>query len=69
MLNKNYIKFNISFYAAFILIIKKFNKELRLYINYRAFNTFIIFNRNALSLIKKTLVKLYAIKYITNLIL
>ena len=28
MLDKDYIKFNISFYAAFILIMKKFNEKL-----------------------------------------
>ena len=44
MLKKKYIRFNISFYVALVFIIKKLNKELRLYIDYRAFNTFIIFN-------------------------
>ena len=62
MLDKDYIKFNISFYAAFIFIVKKFNKELRFYVNYRALNALIIFNRNVSSLIKKTFVKLCAIK-------
>ena len=62
MLDKNYIKFNISLYAIFILIVKKFNKKLRLYVDYRALNAFIIFNRNISSLIKKTLIKLCAIK-------
>ena len=44
MLDKGYIKFNISLYVASVLIIKNFNKELRFYVNYRAFNVFIIFN-------------------------
>ena len=62
MLDKGYIKFNISFYIVFVFIVKKFNKELRFYVDYRALNVFIIFNRNASPLIKKTLAKLYAIK-------
>ena len=44
MLDKDYIKFNISSYAASVLIVKKSNKELWFYIDYRAFNVFIIFN-------------------------
>ena len=59
---KGYIRFNISFYAAFVLIVKKPDKRWRLYIDYRVFNAFIILNRNALSLIKKTLVKFCAAK-------
>ena len=62
MLKKRYIKLNSLSYIAFILIIKKFNKEFRIYVNYRAFNALIIFNRNALSLIKKTFTKLCATK-------
>ena len=44
MLEKKYIRFNISLYIALILIIKKFDKELRIYINYRALNVLIIKN-------------------------
>ena len=62
MLNKKYIKLSTSLYAVSILIIKKLNNELRIYIDYRVFNTLIIKNRNALSLIYKTLIKLYIIK-------
>ena len=53
------IRLNVLFYVIFILIVKKLNKKFKLYINYRVFNIFIVFNRNALSLIKKTLIKLY----------
>ena len=60
MLKKKYIRLNTSFYIVFIFIVKKFNKEFKLYINYRAFNAFIVFNRNVSSLIKKTLIKFYA---------
>ena len=31
---KDYIKRNISLYATLILIIKKLNKSLRIYVNY-----------------------------------
>ena len=62
MLDKDYIKFNISFYVALVLIVKKLDKELRFYVNYRALNALIIFNRNVSPLIKKTLAKLCAIK-------
>ena len=62
MLDKGYIKFNILFYVVFVFIVKKSDKELRFHVNYRAFNALIIFNRNASSLIKKTLVKFCAIK-------
>ena len=62
ILNKNYIKFNISFYAALIFIMKKSNKGFKIYINYKILNAFIIFNRNISSLIKETLFKFYIIR-------
>ena len=34
ILNKEYIKFNVLFYAISIFIIKKSNKEFKIYINY-----------------------------------
>ena len=48
ILEKKYIK-------SKILIINKSNKGLRLYINYRVLNAFIILNKNALLLIKEIL--------------
>ena len=60
MLEKKYIKSNILFYISLILIVKKSNKKLRFYINYRVLNVFIILNKNALLLIKKILMNLYA---------
>ena len=62
MLNKRYIKSNIFFYIISILIIKKLNEKLRIYIDYRILNFLIIKNRNAFFLIKKTLIKLYIAK-------
>ena len=62
MLRKKYIRLNTLFYIAFIFIVKKLNKEFKLYVNYRTFNALIIFNRNASLLIKKILIKFYAIR-------
>ena len=44
MLKKGYIKLNIFLYIASILIVKKSNKELRIYIDYRTLNALIIKN-------------------------
>ena len=44
MLRKEYIRLNISLYVVSILIIKKLNKELRIYIDYRALNALTIKN-------------------------
>ena len=63
MLKKNYIRLSISLYATFVLIIKKLDNDLRIYVDYRALNALIIRNRNILLLIKNTLTKLYIIKY------
>ncbi len=60
---KKFIKFNNSSYTAPILVVKKSKKRLKTYIDYRILNTFTIKNRNALLLIKKTLSRLYKIKY------
>ena len=60
ILEKEYIRPSISLYAISILIVKKLNKELQIYINYRALNALIIKNQNILSLIRETIVRLYA---------
>ena len=60
---KKYIKFNTSKYVVFVLIIKKSNDDFYVCVNYRVFNVFIIKNRNALLLIKNTLIRLCSIKY------
>ena len=62
MFNKKYIKLNIFLYAILILIIKKFNNDLRICIDYRVFNKLIIKNRNALFLIREILIKFYIFK-------
>ena len=62
MLNKNFIKSNFFEYATSILIIKKFENDLRMCVDYKIFNILTIKNKNAFSLIKKTLTKLCSIK-------
>ena len=56
--NKDFIKFNISFYAISIFIVKKFDENFRICIDYHALNVLIIKNRNVLSLIREILIKL-----------
>lgn len=62
MLRKEYIRLSTLSYTISILIVKKSNNKLRLYINYRALNALTIPNKNVLSLIKEILINLYAIK-------
>ena len=59
---KDYIKRNISSYVTLILIIKKLDKSLRIYINYKILNILIIRNKNISFSIRKILIKLYIIK-------
>ena len=44
ILKKNFIRSNFFYFATLILIIKKFKKNLRVCINYRTLNVFIIKN-------------------------
>ena len=62
MLKKNYIRLNNFSYIIFVLIIKKFDNDLRICVNYRALNALIIRNRNTFLLIRNILIKLYIIK-------
>ena len=62
MLEKNFIKKNTSHYATSMFIIKKFDEKFRVCVDYKTLNVLIIKNRNAFSLIKKTLIKLCLIK-------
>ena len=50
MRQKDFIKHNSSLYAAPILIVKKSNEDLRIYVNYQVFNNVTIKNRNVSSL-------------------
>ena len=58
MRQKEFIKHNFSSYATSIFIVKKSNEDLRVCVNYRAFNNVIIKNRNASSLLKNILARL-----------
>ena len=62
MLSKNFIKSNFFEYVASILMMKKFENDLKMCVDYRVFNALTIKNRNAFSLIKKTLIRLCSTK-------
>ena len=66
ILRKRYIRLNILSYVASILIVKKLDKKLRIYIDYRALNALTIKNRNALPLIREIIIKLYFVKIFTK---
>ena len=53
MLKKDFIRRNLSNYATFVLIIKKFDKSFWICVNYKTLNVLIIKNRNCFLLIKK----------------
>jgi hypothetical protein len=53
-LTKNFIRSSTSKTSASILIIKKFENEFRIYVNYRALNAIIEKNRYSISLINET---------------
>ena len=59
---KEFIRLNHSFAVLLILFIRKSNKGLRFYVNYRALNAIIIKNQYLLSLIQKTLSRIYKIR-------
>ena len=62
MRQKKFIKHNFSSYAASILIVKKSNENLRIYVNYWIFNNVIIKNRNASFLLKNTFTRFCQVK-------
>ena len=62
ILKKGYIRPSTSLYAAPVLIVKKLDGEIRIYVNYRTLNALTIRNRNTPPLIKDTLAKLYTVK-------
>ena len=59
---KEFIRLNHSLAASFVFFIRKFNKDLRFCVNYRALNAIIIKNRYLLPLIQKTLSRICKIE-------
>ena len=57
-LKKEFIVFNYVSFASFVLFIKKSNKELRFYENYKKLNVIIKRNRYFISLINEILTKI-----------
>ena len=62
IIGKGYIRPSILPYAIPVLIVKKPDNSLRVYINYRALNSLTIKNKNAPPLIRKTLSRLYKVR-------
>ena len=57
-LRKRFIVFNYALFVLSILFIKKSNKNLRFYINYRKLNAIIKRNRYSILLINEILIKI-----------
>ena len=66
MLGKGYIRPSTSPYTTPVLIIKKPDNRLRIYIDYRALNVLTIKNRNTPPLIREILTRLYVVKVFTK---
>ena len=66
MLEKKFIRYSKSDYILSVLIVKKSEENLCIYINYQALNTFTIKNRNVSPLIKNTFARLCAAKIYTK---
>jgi len=60
---KRFIRFSSSPYIAPVLVMKKSEEELKIYIDYQTLNTLTIKNRNAPLLIREILSRLYKAKY------
>jgi hypothetical protein len=61
-LNKDFIESSIAFYASSILFAKKSNDELRFCVNYRKLNAITKKNKYSISLIAKTIARLFKAK-------
>ena len=66
ILGKGYIRPSTSPYAVSVLIMKKPDGGLRIYIDYRALNVLTIKNRNAPPLIREILARLCVAKVFTK---
>ena len=62
MLGKGYIRPSILLYAALVFIVKKPDRGLKVYVDYKVLNSLIIKNRNILPLIREILSRLYKAK-------
>jgi hypothetical protein len=61
-LNKDFIESNTAFYASLILFAKKSDDELRFCVNYKKLSVIIKKNRYSISLIAKTITRLFKTK-------
>ncbi len=61
-LNKDFIESSTASYASLILFAKKSDEDLRFCVNYRKLNAIIKKNRYSISLITKTIARLFKIR-------
>jgi len=66
-LKLNFIKYLKFFISSLVLFIKKKNKGLYFYINYKDFNIIIIRNKYLIPLISEILDRLYRVKIYTKI--
>jgi hypothetical protein len=66
-LNKDFIEFSIISYVSLILFAKKSNDELRFYVDYRKLNVITKKNKYSISLIAKTIARLFKTKWMTKI--
>ncbi|KAK0736569.1 hypothetical protein B0T21DRAFT_289517, partial [Apiosordaria backusii] len=64
---KGFIKLSTFLIITLVLIIKKPNREIYIYIDYYSFNNIIVKNRYLIFFIKKILNTLYKVKYFFKL--
>ena len=66
-LKKEFISFNLIFYALLVLFVVKLNKSLRFCVNYRKFNIVTKRNQYLILLIKEILARITDCKYFIKL--
>ncbi len=66
-LDKKFIESNIALYASSFLFAKKSNDELRFCVNYRKLNAITKKNKYSISLIIKTIARLFKVKWMTKI--
>ena len=66
-LNKKFIETFSTFFAFFILFVKKSNDDLKFCVNYRKLNEITKKNRYSISLIVDLMIRIFKIKYLTKI--
>ena len=63
MFDKKFIRSNVSNFVVSILLIKKFDENFKICVDYRVFNALKIKNRNTFFLIREILIRLCVVKF------